>query len=181
MQDRLPLPPSWSYPVAHGHRWIFRCRHNRRGSRGGAVVMVGDAEPPFAAPTESGSTTVGLHVYLDDVDMALARAEQAGATILQPAQDMFYGDRAGMLQDPFGHIWVLLTHQEDLEPAEIKRRGGARRCWRHEARPTHADRQQGHSVVTTTQVAVSLGMGIPGQTQRRVERRCGMRWSLAGL
>jgi len=87
--------------------------------------MVGDAEPPFAVPTASGSTTVGLHVYLDDVDTALARAEQAGATILQPAQDMFYGDRAGMLQDPFGHIWVLLTHQEDLEPAEIKRRGEA--------------------------------------------------------
>lgn len=96
-------------------------------SVGGAVVMVGDAEPPFAAPTASGSTTVGLHVYLDDVDTALARAEQTGATILQPAQDMFYGDRAGMLQDPFGHIWVLLTHQEDLEPAEIKRRGEALR------------------------------------------------------
>jgi PhnB protein len=94
-------------------------------SVGGAVVMVGDAEPPFVAPTASGSTTVGLHVYLDDVDTALARAEQAGAIILQPAQDMFYGDRAGMLQDPFGHIWVLLTHQEDLDPAEIKRRGEA--------------------------------------------------------
>jgi PhnB protein len=94
-------------------------------SVGGAVVMVGDAEPPFVAPIASGSTTVGLHVYLNDVDTALARAEQAGATILQPAQDMFYGDRAGMLQDPFGHIWVLLTHQEDLEPAEIKRRGEA--------------------------------------------------------
>jgi PhnB protein len=94
-------------------------------SIGGAVVMVGDAEPPFAAPTASGSTTVGLHVYLDDVNTALARAEQAGATILQPAQDMFYGDRAGMLQEPFGHIWVLLTHHEDLEPEEIKRRGEA--------------------------------------------------------
>jgi PhnB protein len=91
-------------------------------SVGGAVVMVGDAEPPFAAPTASGSTTVGLHVYVEDVDTALVRAEQAGAIILQPAQDMFYGDRAGMLQDPFGHIWVLLTHQEDLELAEIRRR-----------------------------------------------------------
>jgi PhnB protein len=94
-------------------------------SVGGAVVMVGDAERPFVAPTASGFTTVGLHVYLDDVDTALARAEQVGAIILQPAQDMFYGDRAGMLQDPFGHIWVLLTHQEDLDPAEIKRRGEA--------------------------------------------------------
>jgi PhnB protein len=94
-------------------------------SVGGAVVMVGDAEPPFTAPTASGSTTVGLHIYLDDVDTALARAEQAGATILQPAQDMFSGDRAGMLQDPFGHIWVLLTHQEDLEPTEITQRGEA--------------------------------------------------------
>ena len=89
----------------------------------GAVVMVGDAAPPFAAPAASASTTVGLHVYLDDVDSALTHAEQAGATILQPAQNMFYGDRAGMLRGPFGHIWVLLTHQEDLEPDEIKRRG----------------------------------------------------------
>lgn len=85
--------------------------------------MVGDAESPFVAPTASGSTTVGLHVYLDDVDTVLAHAEQAGAVILQPAQDIF--DRAGMLQDPFGHIWVLLTHQQDLDPAEIKRRGEA--------------------------------------------------------
>lgn len=75
-------------------------------SIGDALVMVGDADPPFTAPGASGSTTVGLHVYLDDVDAALAQAEQAGATILQPAQNMFYGDRAGMLQDPFGHIWV---------------------------------------------------------------------------
>src|ERR687886_707862 len=52
-------------------------------SVGGAVVMVGDAQPPFVAPTAFGSTTVGLHVYLDDVDTALAHAEQAGAIILQ--------------------------------------------------------------------------------------------------
>jgi PhnB protein len=71
-----------------------------RSASAGAVVMVGDAEPPFAAPTASGSTTVGLHVYLDDVDTALTRAEQAGAIILQPAQDMFCGDRADMLLDP---------------------------------------------------------------------------------
>lgn len=94
--------------------------------------MLGDALPPFVAPTASQSTTVGLHVYLDDVDTALTRAEQAGAIILQPAQDIFYGDRAGMLQDPFGHIWMLLIHQEHLDPAEIKQRceallGGLRR------------------------------------------------------
>jgi len=94
-------------------------------SIGGAVIMVGDADPPFVAPATSGSTAVGLHVYVTDVDTALRQAEEAGGTILQPAQDMFYGDRSGMFCDPFGHIWVLLTHQEDLEPEEIQRRGQA--------------------------------------------------------
>lgn len=94
-------------------------------SIGGAVVMIGDADPPFVAPTTSGSTTVGLHVYLDNVDTGLRKAEQAGGEILQSAQDMFYGDRSGMFRDPFGHIWVLLAHQEDVELEEIKRRGQA--------------------------------------------------------
>lgn len=94
-------------------------------SIGGAVVMVGDADPPFVAPATSGSTAVGLHVYVDDVDAALTQAERAGGTILQAAQDMFYGARSGMFRDPFGHIWVLLAHHEDLEPEEIERRGQA--------------------------------------------------------
>ena len=87
----------------------------------GSVFMVGDAAAPFAAP--SGGTSVGLHVYVDDLNQFGDRAARAGAEILQEPMDMFYGDRTIMLRDPFGHVWVFLTHVEDLSPAEIERRG----------------------------------------------------------
>ena len=89
---------------------------------GCSVIMVGDAASPFRSPRSLGGSTVGLHVYVDDVDARFARAIDAGATAVQSVQDMFYGDRVGMLKDPYGHIWVLLTHQEDLSPEEIKQR-----------------------------------------------------------
>jgi len=92
---------------------------------GDSIVMVGDADDPFHDPRSLGGLSVGLHVYVDDVDAQVARAVQAGATLSEPVQDMFYGDRMGMVTDPFGHLWVLLTHEEDLPPAEIKRRGEA--------------------------------------------------------
>ena len=90
---------------------------------GASVVMVGDADPPFRSPSAAGGSTVGLHVYVEDVDTQVAHAVDAGATLLQPAQDMFYGDRVAMIEDPFGHIWVLLTHQQDLTPQQIQQRG----------------------------------------------------------
>ena len=92
---------------------------------GRSVVMVGDAEGAFADPRSLGGVSVGLHVYVDDVDARFARAVSAGATAIQPVQGMFYGDRTGMLRDPFGHIWVLLTHNEDMAPEDIKRHGEA--------------------------------------------------------
>ena len=87
--------------------------------------MVGDADAPFQDPQSQRGTTVGLHVYTDDVDALVARAIAAGAVAIGEIQNMFYGDRMGMLKDPFSHIWVFLTHQEDVEPDEIKRRGEA--------------------------------------------------------
>lgn len=58
--------------------------------------------------------SAGLHLYVDDVDGLFRRATATGARALQSPTDMFYGDRAAMVQNPFGHIWVLLTHQQDL-------------------------------------------------------------------
>jgi hypothetical protein len=55
---------------------------------------------------------VGLHIYVDDVDTLSAQAVRAGAELLQPPTDMFYGARSAMLRDPFGHLWVLLTHTD---------------------------------------------------------------------
>jgi len=92
---------------------------------GGSLVMVGDADGPFQDPRSLGGLSVGLHVYVNDVDALVARAVAAGATLREPVQDMFYGDRMGMVTDPFGHLWVLLTHKEDLPPEEIQRRGEA--------------------------------------------------------
>jgi PhnB protein len=89
----------------------------------GSVVMVGDADPPFAAPAASGGATVALHVYVEDVDARFAQAVAEGAVALQPVQDMFYGARSGIVRDPFGHVWILLTHQEDLDVHEVEARG----------------------------------------------------------
>lgn len=90
---------------------------------GDSVLMLGDAEAPFGDPRTLGASTVGLHVYVDDVDSLFAAAVSAGVEVLQPPQDMFYGDRTAMFRDPFGHVWVLLTHIEDLTLSEIKARG----------------------------------------------------------
>ena len=91
---------------------------------GGSTVMVGDAAGIFHDPTSSGPS-VGLHMYVDDVDRVLQQAVHAGAAEMQPAQDMFYGARQAMILDPFGHVWVLLTQTEDLTPREIQDRGDA--------------------------------------------------------
>jgi PhnB protein len=84
-----------------------------------SIMMVGDASEPFSDAKSLGGTCVGLHVYVQDVDSMSRKAVAAGAEELQPLQDMFYGDRQTTLRDPFGHIWVLLTHQEDVAPEEI--------------------------------------------------------------
>lgn len=86
---------------------------------GGSTVMVGDASEPFCDRRNLGGTTAGLHVYVEEVDALFERAVEAGAKELQPVQDMFYGDRTAMLEDPLGHVWVLLERREDLTPAEI--------------------------------------------------------------
>ena len=88
------------------------------------VVMLGDEAPAQGAPSPQSlnGTSVGLFVYTRDVDAALARAVAAGATAKMPAQDMFWGDRFGSVQDPFGHDWLMATHKEDVPPKEMKRR-----------------------------------------------------------
>ncbi|MFD7204825.1 VOC family protein [Streptomyces sp. NPDC059893] len=89
----------------------------------GSTIMLGDAEGPlFRAPTAAGGTTVGLHVFVDDVDALARRAVAAGAELLQSPADQFHGDRTAILRDPFGHVWVFLTHLENLTPDEITRR-----------------------------------------------------------
>ena len=84
-----------------------------------SVIMIGDAEEPFQEPLELKGTTVGLHVYVSDVDAVFKHAVAEGALIIQNLNDMFYGDRMGMIKDPFGHVWVLLTSQKNLTTQQI--------------------------------------------------------------
>jgi PhnB protein len=95
---------------------------------GNSVVMLGD-EPPdkpdCRAPRSAGARTAGFYVYVRDVDAAFARAVSAGAKVVQPLQDMFWGDRIGTVEDSSGHQWTLATHKEELTPREIARRAQA--------------------------------------------------------
>ena len=74
------------------------------------------------SPETIGSSPVVLHLYVADVDTVVQRAQAAGAKILIPVADQFYGDRAGRISDPFGHLWSVATHKEDVSPAEMDRR-----------------------------------------------------------
>jgi PhnB protein len=91
----------------------------------GATVFLADAPEDMPgdakAPTTLGGTTVLLHQYVSDVDTAVAKAEAAGATILRAPEDQFYGDRASVVADPFGHQWALHTHIRDVSPEEMER------------------------------------------------------------
>jgi PhnB protein len=91
---------------------------------GAGRLMLADEHPAFGAlsPPSIGGTPVKLHLYVVDVDATIARAEKEGATVLRPAQDQFYGDRSGMIVDPFGHQWFLGTRKETLTPDEMRER-----------------------------------------------------------
>ena len=91
---------------------------------GDSCVMLADEHPEIGAlgPTTVGGSPVSLHLYVEDVDAAVARAVAAGATLVRPVADQFYGDRVGGVADPFGHRWFIATHKEDLSPEELRRR-----------------------------------------------------------
>jgi PhnB protein len=93
---------------------------------GNSHIMLADENPSMGLGHTSavtiGSSPVSLYVYLPDVDNVVERAVSAGAKILKPVQDQFYGDRSGFIQDPFGHLWGVATHVEDVSPAEMAER-----------------------------------------------------------
>ena len=93
----------------------------------GARVMLSDEWPDFGAlsPPSIGGSPVKLHLYVDDCDAAVARAVAAGATLMRPVVDQFYGDRSGMIADPFGHSWFVATLKEQVAPEEMQRRWDA--------------------------------------------------------
>jgi uncharacterized glyoxalase superfamily protein PhnB len=89
---------------------------------GDSIVMLTDEIPQMGAlgPKALKGTSVTIHLYVPDADAAFARAVKAGATIKMPLQDMFWGDRYGQLEDPFGHSWSIATHKQDLTHEQIQ-------------------------------------------------------------
>jgi PhnB protein len=91
---------------------------------GDSVVMLSDEYPEMGSrsPESLDGVPVSLMAYVDDVDATFKRALECGAKELRPVANQFYGDRSGTLRDPFGHIWTLSTHVEDVSPEEMERR-----------------------------------------------------------
>jgi PhnB protein len=101
------------------------------GKLGHAELRIGDSRVMladeyesmnFLGPQSRGGTSVQIHLYVKDVDATVARAAAAGAKVVRPVADQFYGDRTSTVEDPFGHVWHVATHKEELSMAEVKRR-----------------------------------------------------------
>jgi len=118
------------YKKAFGAKEVLRMQ-GPDGKVGHAEIRIGDShvmmadEFPkmgFLGPQSRGGSTVMLHLYVKDVDATVAQATAAGAALKRPIKDEFYGDRSGAVEDPFGHLWNISTHKEDVPPAELRRR-----------------------------------------------------------
>ena len=94
---------------------------------GDSLIMLADPFPQSTVkpPNEAGTSTMSIFMYSEDVDAAIERAVDAGATVTMPVEDMFWGDRFGTVTDPYGHQWAIATHTPDLSPEEIEEGGKA--------------------------------------------------------
>ena len=91
---------------------------------GDSVIMLADENPQIGAksPETLGGTSSSHHVYVENVDITTQKAVSAGAKLVRPVKDEFYGDRSGTIIDPFGHMWSIATHIEDVSQEEMKKR-----------------------------------------------------------
>jgi PhnB protein len=94
---------------------------------GDSLVMLSDPFPQAstAPPKELGGTSASVFMYVEDVDAVVKKAVDAGATVTMEVADQFWGDRFGSVQDPFGHVWSIATHVEDVPPEEMAGRAEA--------------------------------------------------------
>ena len=87
---------------------------------GDSPIMLADEQPQmYRSPQSLGGTPVSLMLYVEDVDTVFPRAVAAGAKVVKPIADQFYGDRSGALHDPFGHLWTIATHKKDVSSEEM--------------------------------------------------------------
>ncbi len=94
---------------------------------GDSAIMLADEHPEMkvVGPQTLGGTSVSLLIYVENVDEFFKHALSSGATEQRPVEDKFYGDRGGSLADPYGHVWHIATHTEDLSPEEMEKRAAA--------------------------------------------------------
>ena len=94
---------------------------------GNSPIMLADEVPEIGArsPQSYGGSPVTILLYVEDVDAVFNQAVAAGATVQRAVADQFYGDRSGGVTDPFGHVWYIATHKEDLSPEELRKRAAA--------------------------------------------------------
>ncbi|MGI6456741.1 MAG: VOC family protein [bacterium] len=122
------------YKQAFGAEELFRMADPNSGSIAHAEIRIGDSrimmtdEWPHMdtlSPSSRGGTTVHFYVYVEDVDASYKQALAAGGKELMPLKDQFYGDRTGTITDPYGHIWTIASHKEDLSAEELQQRAEA--------------------------------------------------------
>ncbi len=120
------------YKKAFGATELFRMEHEGKIAHaemkiGDSPFMLSDEHPErgFRGPKSLGGSAVGLMIYVDDVDTIFKQAIDAGGVEKNALQDQFYGDRSGTLTDPFGHVWTVATHKEDVSPEEMDKRMAA--------------------------------------------------------
>ena len=120
------------YKKAFGATELFRMEHE--GNVGHGEIKIGDSpimlsdehpEMGYLSPKTLGGSPVGIMIYVEDVDTTFNLAIKSGGVETKPLQDQFYGDRSGTLTDPFGHVWTVATHKEDVAPEEMEKRMAA--------------------------------------------------------
>lgn len=117
------------YKEAFGATELFRMEHGGKIGHaefkiGDSPIMVADEFPEMGhvGPRKLGGSPVGIMIYVEDVDTIYNRAIAKGGVEVKALQDQFYGDRSGTLKDPFGHLWTVATHKEDVSPEEMEKR-----------------------------------------------------------
>jgi PhnB protein len=115
-QERFVMPGPDGKGVMHAEIQI-----------GNSIIMMGEEHPQQSCKSAetAGGSPVSFYIYLEGVERAFVKAVEAGAKVVMPVADMFWGDRAGTLQDPFGYSWTLATHVKDLTPQEISQGAAA--------------------------------------------------------
>ncbi len=121
------------YKKAFGATELMRMTHPD-GRVGHAEIKIGDSpimladevpEMGYRSPQSFGGSPVSILLYVEDVDALFSQAVAAGAKVVRPVADQFYGDRSGGVTDPFGHVWYMATHKEDVSPEELRKRAAA--------------------------------------------------------